>query len=117
MDSGVVYGAWLAGGAVAVDRDGQAASSSTPIDRWAGCGCARWHVLYRCSGVGRQLHGVERKRWRCQTREDSAGQAAVVGELGVVGRAGGVLSMYSAGHEWRCCVWQRTIGTTGQGSG
>lgn len=36
----------LAGGAVAVDRDGQAASSRTPIDRRAGCGCARWHALY-----------------------------------------------------------------------
>jgi hypothetical protein len=109
MDGGVVYAAWLAG-AVAVDRDGQAASSSTPIDRWAGCGCAQWHVLYRCSGVGRQLHGGERKRWRCLTREDSAGQAAV----GVVG---GVLRVCSAGHEWRICVWQRIIGTTGQISG
>jgi hypothetical protein len=85
MNGGVVYAAWP-GGAVAVDRDGQAASSRTPIDRRADCGCARWHALvalYRDAVGWAQLHGGGRKRWRCgvRQREDSAGEWAAEGML------------------------------------
>jgi len=71
MNGGVVYAAWP-GGAVAVDRDGQAASSRTPIDRRAECGCARWHALVALcrDAVG---WAAASRRWeetvavRCQT--------------------------------------------------
>lgn len=65
MSSGVVYAAWLAG-RWQIDRDGQAASSRTPIDRRAECGCARWHVPYRDAvGWADWQTASRRKRWRC----------------------------------------------------
>jgi len=77
--SGVVYAAWLAG-RWQFDRDGQAASSRTPIDRWADCGCARWHALYQGAvGWGGQTARVRDSfteatvAVRCQTREDPVG--------------------------------------------
>lgn len=77
MDSGVVYAAWLAGRWQS-DRDGQAASSRTPIDRWADCGCA-WcgTPSTRMQWGGQTASRRWEERWRCvvrcQTREDSGG--------------------------------------------
>ena len=90
MSSGVVYAAWLAG-RWQFDRDGQAASSRTPIDRWADCGCARWHALYQGAvGWADSETASRRQRWRCGVRHgripsDRTGRATV-GVLGNVKR-------------------------------
>ena len=64
--------AWLAG-RWQFDRDGQAASSRTPIDRWAECGCARWHALYQGAVGWANSFTEETVAVRCQTREDPGG--------------------------------------------
>jgi len=110
MDGGVVYAAWLAGRwqLIAMDRPRRVARLSI-----GGRDVAARGGTYSTVAVGWADSFTERKRWRCQTREDSVRQAAVGGRS----VASGVLCSHSAGHEWRGYVWQEIIGTTAQAGG
>ena len=88
--------AWLAG-RWQFDRDGQAASSRTPIDRWAGCGCAAVaRTLPGCSGAGRQLHGGNGGGAVSDT-----GKCRRIGQRAAVGMLLGTACSSSTGHEQR----------------